>query len=125
MFDITTRDVLVGLVVVRARGTLTRADYRHLTEEVDRLVALHGPIDLIVDLTEDFDGWEPTALLSDLKFDATRQSALRRVAIVGDANWQKAGTTLSAPFFKPPVRWFDTVEAARGWFTGEIDSTDQ
>lgn len=124
MLDITTEDVLVGLIVVRAGGRLRRDDYRHFTEEVDRLVSLHGPIDLIIDLQPDFAGWEPTALAADLKFDVTHQRALKRVAIVGHAKWEEAGTKLTAPFFKPDVRWFESVEAARTWLSEDKASSD-
>lgn len=116
MLEIVAQDVLVGIVVARAEGKLTAADYKGFQDEIDRMVALQGPVDLIVDLRA-VEGFSVTGAVADLTFDATHQNSLRHVAIVGDARWQEAGTELSMPFLKPEARYFDSVEEARGWLS--------
>lgn len=116
MLEIVAEDVLVGIVVARAEGKLTAADYKGFQDEIDRTVALQGPVDLILDLRE-LEGFSAVGALADLKFDATHQNSLRHVAVVGAARFMDAGTELSMPFLKPEARYFDTVEEARGWLS--------
>lgn len=52
-----------------------------------------------------------------MKFDATHQDAMERIAIVGENQWEEWGTKLSKPFFKADVRFFTPGRAAeaRAW----------
>lgn len=116
MLEIVAEDVLVGLVMVRAEGRVTAADYKDLRREVDRLVSLHGPLDLIVDLRA-LEGFSAPGALADLAFDATHQASLRHVAVVGGARMETSGASLGMPLLKPEARWFATPEEARAWIS--------
>ncbi|MCB1884704.1 MAG: STAS/SEC14 domain-containing protein [Geminicoccaceae bacterium] len=105
-----------GIDVVDVSGVLTKADYDRFVPAFERLA---GPRRLLIRL-DDFRGWGTPALWEDLKFDATHQGDMGRIAIVGDRAWQDWGTTLSKPFFRAGMRYFDRDREAdaRAWLTG-------
>jgi hypothetical protein len=104
------------LVEIHASGKLAGEDYDRLVPELERLAAERGALRLYIEL-EDFRGWDPEGLWQDVKFDATHQDAMERIAIVGRTRWEEWGTKLSKPFFKADVRFFETPRAAeaRAW----------
>lgn len=67
---------------------------------------------------KDFGGWDPEGLWKDVKFDASHQDDMDRIAIVGENKWEEWGTKLSKPFFKVDMRFFtpDRAAEARAWF---------
>jgi hypothetical protein len=107
-----------GIVLIRASGRLSKADYDRFVREFERIARARGPVRMLIQL-EDFHGWDLPALWEDLKFDTTHQNDMGRVAIVGDKAWQEWGTRLSKPFFKAEMRYFDHDKAAdaRAWLT--------
>jgi len=108
-----------GIVLIRASGRLSKADYDRFVPEFERIARARGPVRMLIEL-DDFHGWDLPALWEDLKFDTTHQNDMGRVAIVGDKAWQEWGTRLSKPFFKAEMRYFDHGKAAdaRAWLTG-------
>lgn len=104
------------LVEIDASGKLTGADYDRLVPELERLAAERGALRLYIEI-RDFRGWDPEGLWKDVKFDATHQDAMERIAIVGENQWEEWGANLSKPFFKADVRFFtpDRAAEARTW----------
>lgn len=107
-----------GIVLIKASGRLSKADYDRFVPEFERIARARGPVRMLIDL-HDFHGWDLPGLWEDLKFDTTHQNDMGRVAIVGDRAWQEWGTRLSKPFFKAEMRYFDQNEArnAQAWLT--------
>lgn len=66
---------------------------------------------------EDFSGWSPDALWTDLKFDTKHYSDIRRIALVADGENKRWLATLSKPFTKAEVEFFtkDHIDKAREW----------
>lgn len=108
-----------GVVLIKASGRLSKADYERFVPEFERTVRARGPVRMLIEL-DDFHGWNLPGLWQELKFDTTHQNDMGRVAIVGDRGWQEWGTRLSKPFFKAEIRYFnrDQAAAARAWLTG-------
>ena len=67
----------------------------------------------------DFRGWETAGLWEDLKFDIAHQRDMARIAIVGEKAWERWGTTLSNPFFRGEMKFFDRsqMDEARRWLS--------
>lgn len=107
-----------GVVLIKASGRLSKADYERFVPEFERTVRARGPVRILIEL-DDFHGWDLPGLWQELKFDTTHQNDMGRVAIVGDRGWQEWGTRLSKPFFKAEMRYFnrDQASAARAWLT--------
>ncbi|MEJ2501780.1 MAG: STAS/SEC14 domain-containing protein [Gemmatimonadota bacterium] len=117
MLELRTKPDLIEILV---RGTLEAADYDRLVPELERLAAERGALRVYIELS-DFGGWEPEGLWRELKFDATHQDDLDRVAIVGEKAWEEWGTKLSKPFFKAETRYFTRgqEDRARAWLRSE------
>lgn len=110
------QDEKPGIFAVDARDKLTERDYEMLIPRVLAAAEKEGPVRMMIVL-HDFEGWEPSALWEDIKFDVKHQDKLAKVAIVGEKNVEKWGTKLSKPFFKAPVKYFEEgdEDAARLW----------
>lgn len=108
-----------GIVLIKASGRLSKADYDRFLPEFERIARAHGPVRMLIEL-HDFHGWDLPGLWEDLKFDTRHQNDMGRVAIIGDRAWQEWGARLSKPFFKAEMRYFDRGQAAaaRAWLPG-------
>ena len=117
MLTIETDDS--GVVLIKASGGLSKADYERFVPEFERIVRARGPVRMVIEV-DDFHGWELPGLWEDLKFDTTHEDDMGRVAIVGDRGWQEWGTRLSKPLFEAEMRYFnrDQAAAAGAWLTG-------
>ena len=113
----TSRDI--GIIRMKASGTITRQDVERFVPEFERVVGSTGPVRMMIEL-DDFQGWTFGGLWEDLKFDLGHQNDMGRIAIVGDKRWQDWGTRLSKPFFKAQMRYFDRdeFEQAEDWLLG-------
>jgi hypothetical protein len=114
------------ILVVQVSGKLTAADYAHFAPEFERLVRQHGKLRVLFDMTG-FHGWEASALWEDIKFDAKHFADIERLAMVGEAKWQKGMAAFCKPFTKATIQYFDHANAgeARKWLaegqaSGEI-----
>lgn len=104
------------IVRIEAHGRLTGHDYDAWLPTLEKTAEERGPLRLYIELL-DFHGWSPTGLWEDIKFDATHQDDMERIAVVGESGWQEWGTKLSRPFFKADVKFFtrDHAEEAERW----------
>tara|TARA_R110000850_G_scaffold233259_2_gene358181 strand:- start:797 stop:1156 length:360 start_codon:yes stop_codon:yes gene_type:complete len=97
-------------------GKLTKADYETFTPEVERLIAEHGKLRLLVSMT-DFHGWELGALWEDTKFDLRHYADFEKLALLGDSKWEKGMAAFCKPFTKANIRFFPTDDRseAESW----------
>lgn len=95
-------------------GKLHDEDYRTFVPIVDAAVAQAGKIRLLAEF-EDFRGWDLQAAWDDLKFGMTHYSAMERMALVGDRQWQEWMARLCKPFTRAEVKYFDASEMDSAW----------
>jgi hypothetical protein len=106
------------LLELTMKGKLTTADYKLFLPEIERLIAKHGKLRMLV-VFRDFHGWKPGALWEDIKFDVKHHSDIERLAMVGETNWQKWMAGFCRPFTSASIGYFDTseIDRAREWIT--------
>lgn len=104
------------LLNVHVSGKLVKADYTHFVPEFERLVKLHGKLNVLFDMTG-FHGWDMGALWEDIKFDVKHFADIERLAVVGDKKWQEGMAVFCKPFTRATIRYFDhSAEAeAKQW----------
>jgi hypothetical protein len=104
------------LLEVHVSGKLADDDYRHFVPQFERLVARHGRIRVLFEMSQ-FHGWEAKALWDDIKFDLKHFEDIERLAMVGERKWQKGMAAFCKPFTTATVRYFDhdQAESARDW----------
>lgn len=109
-----------GILHVSLRGKLDSAAYENDIEDLNRYMAQHDKVRLLIDL-RDFDGWQGLGALKD-HFDLVRGHAHRveRAAIVGNAGWQDMAVSIGKRAFGLDARHFDgdAFDEAKAWLAG-------
>jgi hypothetical protein len=105
-----------NLLEVVVSGKLAHEDYVRFAPEVDRMVAKHGKVRILMDMV-DFHGWEPSALWDETKFTFKHYSHISRIAMVGDKKWEHLMSLVCHPFTRAEVRYFEWAHLldARKW----------
>lgn len=100
----------------RLTGKLKQMDYQLMIPQLKRRIETHGKISLYIEF-EDFDGWTPSALWEDLRFDAKHMNDFTRIAIVGESRFQEAISKLAKPLTSADIRFFKPTdrETALDW----------
>ena len=116
---------LVGgkILEVLLTGKLHKEDYQHFVPQVERLIAQHGKIRILMEM-RDFHGWDLAALWQDVKFDSANFKHIERIAMVGDKMWEHGMAIFCKPFTTAEVRYFDVKDrsAALQWVESGIAS---
>ncbi len=109
-----------NVIEIRVSGKLSREDYDVFVPEIENLIAQHGKVRILFDM-HDFHGWETAAIWEDIKFGWRHFHDIERIAMIGEAAWEKGMTTFCLPFTKADIRYFDRKEeaAAREWIVEE------
>ncbi|MEA5472849.1 STAS/SEC14 domain-containing protein [Synechococcus sp. CCY9201] len=113
-----------GVIQVRLIGRLEPSAYDHIDADIAALFSRVTPVKLLLDL-RDFDGWSGLAALGEhLSLIREHRSAPRRVAVVGQQNWQKLVQKLLSRFTSAETRFFDVAHSAQAelWLQGNGES---
>jgi hypothetical protein len=119
MSAVTLNEIEGGKILeIQLTGKLAKEDYERFVPVVERLVAQHRKIRLLI-LMNDFHGWTAGALWEDIKFDAKHFKDIERIALVGEAKWQHGMAVFCKPFTSAKIRYFDRgeIDEAREWLT--------
>ena len=105
-----------NFLTVRVSGILSQSDYECFVPKFEQFVQQHGKLRVLFDMTG-FHGWEAAAIWEEIKFEAKHLAEIKRLAMVGDTNWQMVMTMFCKPFMKATIRFFDHGHAAdaRQW----------
>lgn len=105
-----------NIVTLTFKGKVDKEDYDRFVPQLEGLMEGDAKIRLVVQL-HDFKGWTAGALWEDTKFAARHFNDIERLAIVGDAQWEKSMAAFIKPFTTAKVRYFDMQQAdqAREW----------
>ena len=97
-------------------GTLHDEDYKKFVPLVDAEIAKDGKVNVLAQF-HDFHGWDAKALWDDIKFSTTHCTKIKRIALVGEKDWEKWMSTVCKPFTMAKIKYFDAteLEAAKTW----------
>lgn len=104
------------IVTLKFKEKLSTKDYEMFGPQIESQIQEGSTIRLLVELI-DFEGWTAGALWADTKLAAKHFNDIERLAVVGDAQWEKGVAMFVKPFTGATVRYFDVREAqdARRW----------
>ena len=110
----------VRTLELNVSGKLVEDDYTLLAERTAELIANHGNINMLIELS-DFHGWTAGAAWKDLKFGIEHFQHIRRIAVIGDADWEKGLALFHKPFTRAEIKYFDhkDTESAYNWIHEE------
>ncbi|NIL99202.1 MAG: STAS/SEC14 domain-containing protein [Planctomycetales bacterium] len=108
-------DAETGTLEVLASGKLTAEDYHQFEPAVAELIE-SGKIKILFQM-HDFHGWETGAMWEDIKFAARHCRDIKKIAMIGEKNWEKWMAMICKPFTLSQIKYFDSTEApqARQW----------
>ncbi len=117
--EIQVEETPVGkIVTLTIKEKLRKKDYEEFVPQLESLMQDGSKIRLMVEL-DDFQGWTMGALWEDTKFATRHFNDIERLAVVGEARWEKGVTLFLKPFTKAQVRYFDidNIGQARRWIS--------
>ena len=94
------------LIAVKVIGKLEKADYDSLIPEAEEKISRYGKVNVYWEM-EDFEGWSPSGLWPEIKFDIKHLNDINKVAIVGDMKWEEWITNLAKPFTSAEIKFFE------------------
>src|SRR5271154_6695238 len=90
-------------------GKLHDEDYKQFVPLVDVEIVKAGNMNVLARF-HDFHGWIAKALWDDIKFSTTHCNKIKRIALVGDKDWEKWIAADCPPFTMAKVRYFNAAE---------------
>ena len=99
-----------------AQGSVTRADYYEVLEPLQRFIDRHGRIRMIK-VIESLDGFDPSVLLTGIRFDIRKIRHISHLAVVSDLGWISPLVKAAGALVSTKVRMFqlDQLDEARAW----------
>lgn len=106
---------------VCAVGRLTDRDYRKFTPTLDKLVAEHGRVRALIDMTA-FEGWTVMAAWQDFILGIRHWNDFERCALIGDRAWERVSAKAFNAVSKSNIRFFPASQRREAWiWTHERD----
>ena len=99
---------------VCAIGKLTDRDYRKFGPQLDRLVAEHGRVRALIDMTE-FEGWTARAAWMDFILGIRHWNDFERCALIGDRSWERASAAAINALSESNIRFFTASQRREAW----------
>ena len=105
-------------LTIKVLGKLTHADYEVITPMIDSaLESVTDPkVKALIDATN-LEGWELRAAWDDFKIGLKHGSEFKKVAIVGNRNWQEIATKVGNWFISGEAKYFEDLEPAVEWLS--------
>ena len=106
------------LVCLKVAGKLTDEDYKAIMPQLEAVIAEHGSLRLLADLTE-FEGWHWLAAWDDLAFGIKHWNHILKIALIGDAAWEGLAARIADKITPADVRKFPAGDAgaAMDWIS--------
>ena len=100
-----------NLLVLQAHGKLTDSDYKDiLIPRIEAIIGSYGKARLLLDMGEEFHGWEPAAAWDDARFGLAHRNDFEKMGVVGGPNWVDWTLRIGALFIGGEIRNFPAHE---------------
>jgi len=99
-----------NIVTLKFKGKVSKADYDEFVPQIEFLMESDAKLRLLIEL-HDFEGWTAGAMWEDTKFAARHFNDIERLAVVGEARWERGMVTFIKPFTMAAAKYFDMQDA--------------
>ena len=100
-----------NVLVLGATGKLTDQDYKEvLIPRLESIIHEHGKARLLLDMGDEFHGWEAAALWDDAHFGLTHRKDFEKMGVIGGPKWVEWGLNIAAMAISGEVRSFSSNE---------------
>jgi hypothetical protein len=105
-------------VTVTVTGKIVKEDYARFVPQIEAQIQRAGKLRILF-VMRDFHGWDIGGAWEDLKFDVRHFSDIEKLAMVGEARWERWMASFCKPFTRAAIRYFDAsqLDAAREWLS--------
>ena len=84
-----------NILIVRAEGKLTDNDYKNVfIPKMKEIIKKYGSIRLLLDMGDEFSGWEGSALWDDLHFGIENKDSFQKMGVIANPKWVSIGMKL-------------------------------
>ncbi len=98
-------------MVLKATGKLTDQDYKDtLIPNLESIIRKHGKARLLLDISEDFQGWEAAAMWDDARFGVAHRKDFEKLGVIGGPRWIEWGLKLGGLLISAEVKCFSSSE---------------
>ena len=107
-----------AMIVATMSGKIQSADYEDsLVPAIERALAEHDSIRMLVIAGDDFEGYDMGAAWADTKLGLSHWRGFDRVAVATDRSWMQTAIRMASPILPCPVQVFPAMqeEDARRW----------
>ena len=88
-----------------------------LIPRLESIFREHGKARLLLDMGDDFQGWEAEALWDDTRFGFTHRKNFKKIGVIGGPAWVEWGLKIATIIVSGEIRSFSTgeLEKALNW----------
>lgn len=107
-----------NILIVSAVGKLTDEDYKEvLIPRLESIIRDHGKARVLIDMGEDFHGWETAALWDDAHFGLKHRNDFEKMGVIGGPKWVEWSMKIGALAIDGEIKSFSSEEreAALRW----------
>ena len=102
-----------NILVLSAMGKLTDKDYKDvLIPRIESIIREHGKARLLLDMGDEFHGWDAAALWDDAHFGLTHRNDFEKMGVIGGQKWVEWGLRIAALAISGEIRSFPSIERA-------------
>ncbi|MGA9665522.1 MAG: STAS/SEC14 domain-containing protein [Gallionella sp.] len=100
-----------NILVLGATGKLTDRDYKEvLIPRLEAIIQAHGKARLLLDIEDEFHGWEPAAAWDDARFGLAHRNDFEKMGVIGGPKWVEWGFKIGALAMSGEIRNFPPTE---------------
>ena len=100
-----------NILVLRATAKLTHQDYTEvLIPRLESIIREHGKARLLLDMGDEFLGWEPEALWDDAHFGITHRNDFEKMGVIGGPKWVEWGLKLAEVAMSGEIKNFSASQ---------------
>jgi len=107
-----------NILIFSAKGKLTDQDYKEvLIPQMESIIRKYGKARLLLDMGDEFHGWEIGALWDDAYFGIAHRKDFEKMGVIGGPKWVEWGMKIAALAISGELRSFslDEREEAMRW----------
>lgn len=113
-----------NVLIIQATGKLTDRDYKEvLIPRLESIIGQYGKARLLLDMGEEFRGWEAEALWDDARFGIAHRNDFDKMGVVGGPRWVDWGLKLAKLIMSGEIKSFPAAgrEEAMRWIMLQSD----
>lgn len=107
-----------NILILAAEGKLTDEDYKEvLIPRLEAIIKDYGKAKLLLDMGNEFQGWETAALWDDAHFGFKHRNDFEKMGVIGAPKWFEWGLKVASLAISGDIKSFspDEKEKAYRW----------